>query len=66
MNFMGKKHSVQAAAVFFILLAAGFVAGCAAKSTDAPAAPPSATDAKMGNDYGKGVAAAHASQQQNH
>jgi outer membrane lipoprotein-sorting protein len=38
--------------------------GCASKTEAPVASPPSAADVKMGNDYGQGVAARHAQQQQ--
>lgn len=53
-----------AAALCLLLVTSALVTGCASK-TEAPAAAgaPSAADAKMGSDYGKGVAAMHSQQQ---
>lgn len=52
------KHSSRLAAVLCLLSVTGtLISGCGNKSTDATApSTPSAADAKMGNDYGKGLA----------
>lgn len=53
-------HLVLAVCIFASSVA--LLGGCSSKSNDSAAAPPVAADAKMGNDYGKGVAASHAQQ----
>jgi hypothetical protein len=58
------KRPYHLAAVLCLLSVAGtLLSGCGSKSADTTApGTPSAADAKMGSDYGKGVAAMHSQQ----
>jgi hypothetical protein len=58
------KHPSRLVAVLCLLSVAGtLLSGCGNKSADTTApGTPSAADAKMGSDYGKGVAAMHSQQ----
>jgi len=58
------KHRSRLAAVLCLLSVTGtLISGCGNKSADTTApSTPSAADTKMGNDYGKGVAAMHSQQ----
>ena len=58
---MIEKSRVRVVAVLCILLVSAMaLPGCGAKSSDAVKSPAPHANQKMGDDYGKGVAAAHA------